>query len=1109
VQVTGGSGSGNGSFTVTIVNPSDVIGVQTSLNANLTVTAPAASNSPITIPVSLSVSSGSSGGSLTQQGNTTAASGHLSVLHGLAYAARHDVYFTAYESPNGIMGRFVNSAGATVGDPFAVATRPSQAIVYANKPVVAYSTDTADDVFFVMYGSDYNKSPDAQPSVWIQRVSFTGTGGARVGNPIQVGDGGWEVANDIVYNPATRQFVAVWERFFSEGPDVMVRFFNADGTAGSGIVNVSAGNYSQGAAKAAVDWERNRILVAYQGVHPSSSPSVEVLGLWAKVVDGGTGAVVTPLLQTQAGLTIEAVPVFLPEADGFLVAWTGFNPGRDVQGRFVSSADGSVGAMPGSVYTVAGTGRQEGAAMGMYDAISRRVLMAIQSSGACPSDTCPYLDGAVLSAQGAVQSVFTGLSTAAPSATGGTFYPDVAVGEGGQFGISYTLNYASVHVERVVIGAADTPGPTFGGSTPLVGINLSTPQLSFSIQKSGVQLTGVSPETVTLAFSSGTAGAWTATSSHPWLRVTGGSGSGNGSFTVTVVNPGNIIASQTSLAGTITVTAPTAPNSPVSLPVSVTISYPGPVTTVPIGSFDSPIPGSTVSGSIGVTGWALDDVGINRVEIWRDRIDGDPAPPFVSTGHPANGKVFVANGTFVEGTRLDIATTYTDYPAANRSGWGYLLLTQGLPGGNGTFVLTAIAWDQEGQSRVLGTKTITVNNAAAIKPFGTIDVPAYGGTFSGHNFTFGWALTPALGCSISGGTKIMTIDSLPASTPTGFGIVYGAPRTDIAAAFPGFLDSAAAGGAAAFDSRSYANGTYQIGWLVYDSCNNGEGLGSRFFSISNPTPGDAPVARTGTDTPLGPADPVGLIRGRGPTFSRVGEPVGLARAADRALDHLWLVRGLGEVERPVADGARVRLSQTGRIELHVTRPGGVPLPGVTYAGYLVVDGRRQSLPLGSSFDARTGSFYWQPVAGFLGTYELRIEQLRGEVAEAVWHVPVEVSPEPSDAALLQVDQAHCQGGRCVIQGWALDPLSSDGAGMGLVHVWATSSVTATPVFVGEAALGGARPDVAERYGRQFAQAGYTLDAALPPGEWTLTVYGWNIRTASWDAVRQVTVTGGR
>ena len=235
---------------------------------------------------------------LTAQGQTVAASGHLSVIQGGAYSARHDVYLTAYESPNGILGRFVNASGATVGDPFAIATRPSQAIVYANKPVVAYSTDTADDVFFVMYGTDYNKSADAQPSVWIQRVSYTGTGGTRLGNPIQVGDGGWEVPNDIVYNPSTRQFVAVWERFFSEGPDVMLRFFNADGTAGSAIVNVSNANYSQGAAKAAVDWERNRILVTYQGVHPNSPVNPEVLGLWAKIVDGTTGAVMTPLIQT-------------------------------------------------------------------------------------------------------------------------------------------------------------------------------------------------------------------------------------------------------------------------------------------------------------------------------------------------------------------------------------------------------------------------------------------------------------------------------------------------------------------------------------------------------------------------------------------------------------------------------------------------------------------------------------------------------------------------------------------------------------------------------------------------------------------------------------------
>ena len=39
-------------------------------------------------------------------------------------------------------------------------------------------------------------------------------------------------------------------------------------------------------------------------------------------------------------------------------------------------------------------------------------------------------------------------------------------------------------------------------------------------------------------------------------------------------------------------------------------------------------------------------------------------------------------------------------------------------------MLTAIAWDKEGKHTVLGAKTITVNNATATKPFGSIDATA-------------------------------------------------------------------------------------------------------------------------------------------------------------------------------------------------------------------------------------------------------------------------------------------------------------------------------------------------------------------------------------------------
>ena len=191
---------------------------------------------------------------VSNQGATPVASGALSVAHGLAYAARHDVYLMAYESPSGVQGRFVNAAGATVGSAFMIA--PLSGVAYVNKPMVAYSTDTADDVFFVMFATDRGKAFDGLPSAWIQRVTFTGSGGALAGNAFLASDGVYEVPTDIVYNPATRQFVAVWERIFSEGADVLVRFFTAAGAPASGIVNVSNANWSQGAAKAAVDWTR-------------------------------------------------------------------------------------------------------------------------------------------------------------------------------------------------------------------------------------------------------------------------------------------------------------------------------------------------------------------------------------------------------------------------------------------------------------------------------------------------------------------------------------------------------------------------------------------------------------------------------------------------------------------------------------------------------------------------------------------------------------------------------------------------------------------------------------------------------------------------------------
>jgi hypothetical protein len=47
-----------------------------------------------------------------------------------------------------------------------------------------------------------------------------------------------------------------------------------------------------------------------------------------------------------------------------------------------------------------------------------------------------------------------------------------------------------------------------------------------------------------------------------------------------------------------------------------------------------------------------------------------------------------------------------------------------------------------------------------------------------------------------------------------------------------------------------------------------------------------------------------------------------------------------------------------------------------------------------------------------------------------------------------------------------------------------------------AALGGSRPDGAERYGPTFGTAGFSpINDALAPGHYEITVSAWNHRTA--------------
>ena len=55
-----------------------------------------------------------------------------------------------------------------------------------------------------------------------------------------------------------------------------------------------------------------------------------------------------------------------------------------------------------------------------------------------------------------------------------------------------------------------------------------------------------------------------------------------------------------------------------------------------------------------------------------------------------SGLVYIGDAVLVEGARPDVEAAYPDYPDNYKAGWGYNLLTNGLPNqGNGTFTTDA------------------------------------------------------------------------------------------------------------------------------------------------------------------------------------------------------------------------------------------------------------------------------------------------------------------------------------------------------------------------------------------------------------------------------------
>jgi hypothetical protein len=494
---------------------------------------------------------------------------------------------------------------------------------------------------------------------------------------------------------------------------------------------------------------------------------------------------------------------------------------------------------------------------------------------------------------------------------------------------------------------------TLPAATVLPTMTLDRTSLRFAAVTTGTAFASQTPaQIVRLAQSGAGSVTWTAASSAPWLIVSPSSGTGPASLSISLGFSGSLPASG-SATGSITLTLTGAGNTVGPIAVTLNLVSSTAAASPPFGSFDTPVgDGSVLAGSVAVTGWTLDDVGVQKVEIWRDLQPGETTPPFGGnyTGDPRTGKVFIANATFVDGARPDVEGLYPTTPASYRAGWGYLMLTWGLFGqGNGTYRLYAFGLDQEGNTATIGTKSLVISNNTATKPFGSIDTPGIGGD-PGTSPNFGWGLTPkvngAATCKIPLNGVQVSIDSGPLQP-----VSYGDARPDIAAGFPGFSNTAAAGGHFIFDWSTLTNGPHTIGWLITDDCNRADGVGSRFFNV---TTGVSALLADDAEFRL-KAEATNL------------DPVVSAFRRKDGEDPVLLSRGYGELPvilEPDAAGSRtVEVRQGERIELRA--------PHEYHQAYqLGPDGQRRALPAGASWDAASGILYWQPAAGFLGRYRI-------------------------------------------------------------------------------------------------------------------------------------------
>ncbi len=716
----------------------------------------------------------------------------------------------------------------------------------------------------------------------------------------------------------------------------------------------------------------------------------------------------------------------------------------------------------------------------------RQVYVACPSAAptSLPAGTAGSAYSATLTATGAIGVVTFGVTGALPAgltlSSGGTLSGTPT--QAGTFLLTVTATDQSS-------GCTDSTSVTLpiSPTTPL--LTLDKTALRFAAVTTGAAFVSqTAAQVVRLTQSGAGMVTWTAVPNQPWMQVSPMSGSGSADLSIGVVSvPGLSVGSPA--AGAIALTVTGASNTPGPITVVLDLLQ-SETSATPFGVVDTPLDHTTgVTGAIPFTGWALDDVEVTRVMVCRAAVTGEVAPVDPNCGGAA--QIFVGFAVLLDGARPDVAAAYPTYPMHTRGGWGFMVLTNTLPSqGNGTYLFYLHAQDRDGHTTLLGTRTMTCANASATKPFGAIDTPTQGGVASENGYAvYGWVLSRlARADPPGGGTVTVQVNGVAVGSPGGW-----AARPDLSAVFPGYPGIDTALGVYGLNTQAYPNGVHTIQWTVTDNLGVTEGIGSRFFTVSNGAAAittaveGASRARTARaeDLAATPHDDAPVLGRRG--WDLAGP---------------WRWYGVGRAGRVVIRGEEID-----RFELRLGEH-----TGAHYTGHLRVGEELAPLPAGSQLDGATGWFTWAPGVGFVGTYDLVFVRWAGDRAVARHEVRVILAPKGSGAVGPQVviDAPRSQQDVTqpfVLGGWAADLHATTGTGVATVHAWAYPLAGGPPVFLGAASYGGARPDVAAVHGDEFRDSGFGLMVqGLAHGDYDLAVFAWSTEAADFLPAKLVRVT---